>query len=389
MTPADPTPFHLTWQGDHLAGLARDLRLAVNGGLAPLDLNYLLNRTDHTARRGCKAATNPGGALAGVNASLDWYCLQPVDATATNWNLQSISGTEDASPTGKVDNRRAIAIGWHHVPEDASRLSFLIPTAVPNGSTGYVNVYLVRPVHPTSGHLSYEAIPSGADGLVWYGHYLYLADRRNGILVFDMNNLLDLALKGNDYTDDKTGWSGNQYHSPGYRFVLPEIGRWSQTANGSLGCNHTSVPCYDYAGLDRSTSPPKVATGEYCNIRVTPTHPVPDPCAVGRVARWNMNRLANHHGTISAPVDTFHQTSPFTQGGITFNSCYYFNRSRGPNRNGFLIHDRPGRPPLSDVAGIGLQDLYRIENELWTVTEWPGEGKRILYGALPPPRCSG
>lgn len=381
-------PFRLTWQDRQLAGLAQSLRGDLNG--RQLWLSDLLDNAEHTAERRCREATRPQmgsrprGALHGVNPVADSYCLNPTDSNAPNWSLQGISSTSDSNAGGTVDGRRAFVTSLHQANDGGARLSFLQPTAAPQGNARYVNVLLVRPTRAAGGHLSYEPVRTHAGGVVWHDQYLYVADIHRGLLVFDLHNLLDLRIRSHDFTGNQLGWRNGRYHSPGYRFVLLQVGTWGQQANRCDRNDRNAAPCYDYVTLDRSSPQPGLLAGEYCDAKKY-------PCSVGRAARWNMNQIAARQGTVRAS-EAYRQLSPFIRGSTAWQGCYCFNRSAGQNSNGYLIHDRLNRPPLWRLGGTGLQDLHTLRSaggaQLWTVTEWPGLGKRVLYGINFPQRCS-
>ena len=105
----------------------------------------------------------------------------------------------------------------------------------------YRNVLLVNPIEAAdspSKHATFAAIPAHAGGAVWFRDYLYVADSRGfddgkpgGVLVFDMTQIKEV----DDSRDDLIGWSPDDeaFHALGYRYVLPQVGRYRQVANSA------------------------------------------------------------------------------------------------------------------------------------------------------------
>lgn len=361
---------------------ARALRAAINVNDSRVTLGDLLTTPPlRLAHHRCKVARQPGGVLRGVQRLRDWYCLTKKNSETKAWTPQGVSGTYDAHQDGLVDGRRAFAFSWHQggvgKSGAGSRLSFLDPT-----TSLYKHVLLVEIYRNASGNLSYRDLRSHAGGIVWYRHWMFVADPSVGLEVFDMDNILNLGGSPVGNTTDKKliGRHGNRYYGHGYDFVLPEIGVWKRAAKNAR---------YDYVGLDRSvtdstgTVRPQALTGEWCR----PPGGTGEPCrtpGVGRVFRWRMSRLTTFSGTVK-PLRAFRQPTPYTQGGVSWNSCYSFDD--GDGGNAFLIAASPGRTPKSYRGASGLQDLYLRRGttfELWTVTEHPGWGNRVLYGVNRP-----
>ncbi|WP_181808582.1 hypothetical protein [Streptomyces shenzhenensis] len=368
--PASRPDFHLTWQPDpraaNIAGFPYPR-------LTPGQLISNPANTDHTATRKCSAANSTIGALRNSVAAVDWYCFDNVDSASSTWTPQGMSGSEDAHPGGTVDGKQVFLTSWYgHRPNNStptrSRVSFLVA-----GTPGrYAHVELVRLV---PGAARFGALPTHAGGVVWRDNYLYVADPRRGLLVFDTRNILDLGR-----TDDP--------RAPGSRFVLPQVGIWS--TGSTLPCNRGTRACYDYVTLDRSASSWQFITGEYCSQR---QGGVLVWCN-SRLARWRTSDITSRTAgrTIHAQ-EVFRQPVTNVQGGVSYTDptnsarrCYYFDSSRGENNLGWLVTDRPNRTPASLPGGVGLQDLYvqRANHQLWTVTEWPGLGTRIVYGVNQP-----
>ncbi|MER6628540.1 hypothetical protein ABT301_09895 [Streptomyces sp. NPDC000987] len=372
--PASVPDFHLTWDPDPRAS---NIPALPYPRLTPGQLISNASNLDHTATRKCSAADSPIGALRNAVAAADWYCFDSVDSASSTWTPQGMSGSEDAHAGGTVDGRRVLLNSWYgHAPNQStptrSRVSFLVA-----GTPGrYVHVELVQ---LTPGHNEFRSLPTHAGGIVWHENFLYVADPRRGLFVFDTRNILDLGR-----TDDQ--------RAPGSRFVLPEVGLWSSGTGGvsPQACNRGHRACYDYVALDRSASSWQFITGEYCSERRGGTLVWCD----SRLARWRTSDITSRTaGNTIHAQEVYKQPVTNVQGGVSYldpatsaRRCYYFDSSRGENNLGWLVTDRPNRPPTWEQGGVGLQDLYvmRSKSQLWTVTEWPGLGTRIVYGVNQP-----
>lgn len=377
--PPDPPPRPMVLRNQDLPRFSLTWRAAPNLGQlgnftrrTPEDLVRNPAWLTHQARQQCPEARNPmTGALRPGVIARDWYCLNQQDSVDEDWSLQGLTGSEDASQGGTVDGQRPLVLVWYHRPPNApgtpqnppdrARLSFLVPS-----SGRYANIELVTMTGDPN--TPFASIGTHAGGTVWHGNHLYVSSHNAGLRVFDMRNILDLGPQP----------PGN------YQFVLPQIGTWrnqNQTNECDPGSNR---PCYDYATLDRSAQSWQFMTGEYCSERDSAGHLA--QCG-SRIARWRIEDIASRTGTITAR-EVYRQPATNVQGGVSYidpssqRRCYHFSSSRGAHRRGWLISDRPNVNPGYIRAAVGLQDLYvwRSRSMLWTGTEWPGVGKRIIYG---------
>lgn len=403
----------LTWDNSDVSGtpytdLVRDLRSTLGFGPAEYtDPAEFLAAATRRATRNCPQATQNTGALNRNSARVvtqNWFCLEREDATVRNnlneprWVTQGISGTWDSHPQGTVDGTRAFALSWHYTTSaeknNAARIT-LLGEAAPYR---YDHALLVEP-RRTGNNVTYGNLHIHAGGLVWYKQYLLATDDDSGIYVFDMHNLLDMRGRPNANTtnDNRIGRESNGiYYTGGYRFILPLIGVWRSQASQEEKCRAEAVPpCYTYAGLDRSTNPPTILTGEWCPATSA-------RCTVGRVARWNMRPdsaacvrgCLEFSGNRAQAVEAYTQVHNSMQGGVSWRGVHQFTRSNNPTSLGRRYQAVPGQTPIPYFAGKGVQDLYWQRSAtngqpvlLWSVTEYPGEGnnigKRVLYGVAP------
>ncbi|WP_225832441.1 hypothetical protein [Streptomyces sp. NK08204] len=372
MKPGTPGAFTLRWGNDRRVQ-ARMLRETVNPGGARVTVGSMLDAANRQAHTGnnthCRhRATGSGGALHGVHVA-GFYCLRHDDATDPDWSPQGVSGTEDArSGAGTVDRHKAIVFSWHAGPPGGSgtgtRLSFL-----DTATKRYIHVLLVV---PNAFGTDYSEVSVHAGGIAWYRNYLFVTANQGGLHVYDTRNLLRLAHnpKASVSRHCPTGRQepGGSYCGRGYDYLLPEIGRWNNP--------NSATTRYDSMALERAPGrAPEFLTSEYRTS------------GVGQVARWTDTELTGFHGTIH-PYRAWFQPVRYVQGAFS-RGCYYFNTGGGGSGNrDLVVANATGnhRTPVSRTGGRGLQDLYwlRSAEQLWTLTEHPGDGKRVLYGVSRP-----
>jgi hypothetical protein len=318
-----------------------------------------------------------------------WYCFDPADSgsieqpEASEWMPQGVTTSADAG-----GDREALLVSWYdkrHAPAKGVRVSLLDPA-----TNRYRHVLLVYPYLDADGAPSYEIVgrPQGgihAGGVVWYGRRLYVVDTQRGIRVFDTDRIFDLAASENGDTSDTTriGRHGSTYHAFGYRYVMPQVGAWVNAAgadnDGDFTCTANGAPKFSSIGLDRSESPHRFVTSEYCNAG-----------AYGRVARWPLDSATGDLQVAAdgqAQADEAHRLPVHNvQGAVSNAGTWYLSRSRGADSQGQLVPATPSATPTGTLtagaardAGIGPEDLsyWPGRDELWTVTEHPG--RRMLY----------
>ncbi|MEV6946091.1 hypothetical protein AB0N07_29700 [Streptomyces sp. NPDC051172] len=372
MQPGTPGAFALRWGDEDLRVSARKLRAAVNPNGAQVTVASMLNAANIPAQTqdntGCRnQATGSGGALQGVDVEA-FYCLRHDDAVDADWTPQGISGTEDAEPEDVPVDQRAIVFSWHEGPPGGSgmgtRLSFL-----KTANNKYIHVLLVV---PNEAGTDYSEVALHAGGIAWYRNYIFVTANTGGLRVFDTTNLLQLAHnpKGSTSKTCKTGLDerSGRYCGRGYDYLLPEIGRWDNS--------NSTTTRYDSMSLERAPGrAPEFMTSEYRTN------------SVGQVVRWTDTALTSFQGTIH-PFRAWFQPVRYVQGAFS-RSCYYFNTGHSPSTGYLVAANATGNTkPVSQPGGQGLQDLYwlRSAEQLWTLTEYPGDGKRVLYG-VSRPKC--
>ncbi|MFE6711981.1 hypothetical protein [Streptomyces sp. NPDC057695] len=364
------------------------------------------------------------------------YCLQSDDSVSQEWIPQGMTGVSDAKINelwGEAGNIQLFASydGW-----DPGRENDPLPTAGDcttaeleandacnqkgvritfvqsrtNPATGtpevkYRHVLLGWTYVNSADHVSFDGLHAAeypiqkgvhAGGIVWYGNYLYVADTRNGLRVFDMRTIMDLDPDGDPKTHDamgadsdgvkttanvedktKVGRHNNVWYSFGYRYVMPQVAAWkfkaSQTnPKGSYACVSTGAPKASYISLDRSTAPDRLIMGEYCR----PESGYP---STGRIASFPVAALEGRSADV--PAQGWANYLPLTNGGAqgaaVNGGTLYLNESKGTDEPGNLWRhtwDTSGRlvPSGQPVkTARGAEDLYveRGTGRLWSLSE--------------------
>jgi len=370
MAPVSKTPFVLQRSATHLPAEVTKLE----GQLAKSGIQQLLDEANREATHGCSSP-----ALTNVSGVVDRWCFNSGDNSTEEWYPQGITGTGDAQADDLWGSKRAILVSWYHNTKGV-RISFLDP------ETGkYRHVLLVEPYTNSYGNPSYRAVNIHAGGIVWYGNYLYVVDTTKGFRVFDMRYVFDLEASSNGNTTNKdlVGRHDGVYYGYSFRYVMPQVGAWTLPGSTASSCEPSGPPRFSFVGLDRSTVPDSLITGEYCN----PPNPENDPTLYGRMARWPLDSSTGQlktssDGKVNAS-EAYRLPNAHAQGALALNGTWYASTSAGETANGKLYQGLPGETPTSRTAGIGPEDLYYwpSRNQLWTFTEHPG--KRVLYAVHP------
>jgi hypothetical protein len=287
LSPLPERHFHVqdqeTWEEKQSVVDAWDLP---SRALTELDLNrkgvVIPNPRKHAAFEGRT------DVLERFHAGFSW---QADDAGSGRWIPQGLTGNADSSNAG-ADSRKWLAVSWHHEADGAEkgmRMSFVDVTDW-RDPLRYRNMLLVNPIEAAdapSTHASFAAIPAHAGGAVWFRDYLYVADSRGhddgrpgGVLVFDMTKIKEV----DDSRDDLIGWSPDDhaYYAFGYRYVLPQVGRYVQVA-GDPG----EPLRWSFIGLDRTGSKRSLMMGEYKTSDQAP----------GRLTWWDLDERTGRLAT--------------------------------------------------------------------------------------------
>lgn len=303
-----------------------------------------------------------------VNHAWQGFRWNSGDMDTADWYPQGITGSNDAVDSGRVDGRRALLVSWYHKtdlrPTRGARISLADISDL--NQVRYRHMLLVEPMEASDGSATFgpaqydygsnNALHAG--GIVWYGDKLYVADTSRGLRVFDLSRIFRIS-----HVDDKTriGVSAGRIDAHGYRYAVPQVARYV------LSSDSCSVR-FSFAGLDRSTAPHHIITGEYQSDNPN-----------GRLVAWPLDPATEllapgSDGRIHA-VEAWVGAQTRMQGALTLDgNVYISSSSQTPSRFGRLYRTRPGQESSISAWPYGCEDLtYEPDTQLiWTAAEHPG-----------------
>lgn len=381
--------------GDRAASLSKKL---TNTGVQKLMSNA--SRKGSTASgKACNPKAVQDDSKIEIKRSI---CFDPADAgdgKTSEWTPQGTTSVADAQADQEWGDGPAkpFTVSWYNgLPgsdldnKKGARISFVNP------DTGkYQHVLLVYPkANGSYMTMRYKQVEKSgslhAGGIVWYGNYLYVADTHRGFRVFNMKHILDLKASKNGNTSDKSrvGVHGGKYYGHGYRYVMPQVGAYTNTSSSAKACEDGATGAiFSYVGLDR-TGANHLTTGEYCNKSVSDNP--------GRVATWPLNakdgkpKMTGNYWKADSAYALPAGTGNY-QGAVRWNSQWYLSRSNGENKDGRLyrtaqVTGKTGTLKIDESAtrrlSMGPEDISYWGGGsglggMWTVSEHPG--KRMIY----------
>jgi hypothetical protein len=261
----------------------------------------------------------------GTAPSSSGFCFSPQDESNTGpingWSFypQGISTTADSQGTiggNAFWGRLVVAEAWH---EYTSNRALFITFTDWDGSQPdvYNRVLLVLPGASTgTPTISDERMKP--NGLVWYGHLLYVTGTwdgttaGSGVTLFDMNTLLDVG-----------GNSALKSQAHGFRFILPAVGEFRSSGNAAVFGGAMS--------LDRSSNPRALVIAEYKSTGTS-------------VLRFDMYDAESSDGpwpvrSSGVATASAYYTGinfPYVQGVLAHNDTYYFTRQNGTGNPGYI-----------------------------------------------------
>jgi len=158
----------------------------------------------------------------------------------------------------------------------------------------------------------------------------------------------------------RIGISVGRFDAHGYSYMVPELMRYQLAADS---CDLR----FSFVGVDRSSSPPALITGEYKSDEIT-----------GRIVAWDIDSTT---GLLIARSDTVRPSAAYVsgqtkmQGATRLDGNLYISSSSQAGSFGRLYRTRPGFGESSISAWVyGAEDLYveRSRNMIWTAAEHPG-----------------
>lgn len=257
--------------------------------------------------------------------------------------------------------------GFH--PGAGSRISVLDRTD-PTGPR-YRHVLLVAP-HRRLGVVGMSAVRVHAGGIAVHGDVLHVADTFFGVRLFRLADVLRVprgrghAAGGSAHRGiDRLGGSLRGFGASGYDYVLPQLMALRvPLTTGTRRLRHS------FLSIGRLDGRPNLVVGEYRRAADAPP----------RLVRYPLDGAGG-----LPPVDRSGRLLPFEvhenqprrmQGAAVHDSTWYVTASSGAGVNGDLYVGAPGAWVRSrGVLPPGPEDLdwSRPGEELWSVSEWPGQ----------------
>jgi hypothetical protein len=344
---------------------ASDIRLERRPGTRELS-DELARTLERVGLRGVLDDLNRTAQRVSVPAlaAVEGFAWQPDDRRSLEWYPQGITTSADAgtSGAGDVDSRQVIVTSWYakprrRRPSKGVRLTFVDYTD--RTRPRYRHVLLVEPFRDAAGEVDYRPVRVHAGGIVWYGRYLYVAGTRQGLRVFEIDDLT--AVPAHRHARRSIGRRGDGgYAAFGYRYILPQsfaYSAWSATGLEPMR--------YSFLSLDRAAH--QLVAGEYgrdgASTRLV--HFALDPAT---------SLLSTRDDGHCWPLELLSARVERMQGAAYVDGSYAITCSQGRTSRGDLWTGRPGRLTRhKGVLAIGPEDIayWPSRRQLWTLTEWP------------------
>ncbi|MFH8798293.1 twin-arginine translocation signal domain-containing protein [Streptomyces sp. NPDC017936] len=310
----------------------------------------------------------------------DWHAAKPDhldygfawdpatrDGTTASWYPQGMTTSYDAYG-GRLpgSGEKVAVVSWYARGGNArkgARVTFIDVTGDPRRPK-YRHVLLVEPVKAQGRRAGFVPVKFHAGGIAWYGTWLYVANTRYGLSVFDTSRMFQVS------SGDWCGYdaSRRRYAAYGHRYVLPMHHIYENAGDGLT---------FSQVALDRTPGfVPSLVVSEYRGAS-------PD----GRAVRWGLDAT----GEIADVRTKTHWTlqKARVQGAVTVgSSTAYYSANRGeadgPRRQGDLWTQSPLGHPMGDTPAarlsLGPEDLsYDVHSggSLWSLGEHAG--RRSVY----------
>lgn len=266
------------------------------------------------------------GDPAGVDLAFRW---EDSENDKPTWVPQGITGSADAHADGLVEGRRLVLVSFYwNADAEPSAAKKGVRLALVDVTNPQVPKYRFLLLVEPKPNKDWGIIDIHAGGLAWVGDYLYVASTGLGMRVFDMRRILRA-----DTTEDVIGCDGTTCKAGLYKYVLPQVGTYKR----QTPCD--PAPIFSFVGLDRSSTPPALVTGEYCSTTACPT-----PLS-GRVFRYPLDPAS---GLLAADVTyakhAFYMGERQVQGAAAIGDTFYLSSSEPAGGAGALYRvDAGGR----------------------------------------------
>lgn len=170
-------------------------------------VSMILNRTG-----------SDGGVVLGPYTVTDKFIFNSDDNSSSSYPQGMSTSSDSIGGSGLINNNYWVVETW-----DASNDAYLSLMLYNYSTKSYRWIEMVQPFTTTANEIGadFKAIQRHGDGIVWYGHYLYVADACSGFRVFDTDHLWAISSwNGKDGYDTVA----HQFHSNGRAYAMPQIG---------------------------------------------------------------------------------------------------------------------------------------------------------------------
>jgi hypothetical protein len=309
-------------------------------------LSDVLADLDNTGSTAASVAGNP----AGLTRVFGW---EADDNDSANWIPQGLTGSADGSG-GTFEGKQLFLSSWYDKTGNKG-----VRIAIVDGTRATAKYRFALLVTPsgTAAAPSFSAVPIHAGGLAWFGNYLYVVDTTKGFRVFDLTRILKTEA---DSTKSAIGCTGGTCKAFDYRYVIPQVGAYTQQSS--------CAPRFSFVSLDRSTNPPSLLSGEWCDG-------IACPVLGGRLYRWELDP-ATARINRAFPKDAFLMGQSHVQGGAASGSVYYLSSSKPKGTAGALYRVTASASKTSSWAE-GPEDLMIDGDLIYSQTE---NAPRAIFG---------
>lgn len=317
------------------------------------------------------------------------FCWDKTDDTTTDWYPQGISGSGDAQASGTVDGKRLVAASWHTNGDTLARVT-IADYSKPSAGVPYTHLLLVKPVvkdgkanFTNMGSVNDPGdIKTHADGLMWFGNLLFVANGRQ-LQVYSLANIWKMQTTGSDAGD--VGLTANGAFAHYSAYAIPMIGEYDTTPTPGTACASVTgrAPCLNSISL----SPDRTSfiTAEYY-------HPA---APGGRLIQWPLDASTGlpsaNAGSNTQATEAFSSPIQHMQGAATDGTSFYLAgdcTNGAPESNtGCILKATPNQAPaIFTKAPPYLENLsyWPVAGELWGINEAHStSGERVVFKILP------
>ena len=320
-------------------------------------LNMILNRTGST-----------GGVVVGPYTVTDKFIYNSDDNSSSNYPQGMSTSSDSIGGSGLINNQYWVVETW-----DTPNNAFLSLMLYNYSTKSYRWVEMVQPYASTNEiGADFKAIPRHGDGIVWYGHYLYVADGCYGFRVFDTDHLWAISSwNGTDGYDT----SVHQFHSNGRAYAMPQIGFYRFTNGWTCPSGFQGLAG---ASLNRGSNSYIIGWG-----------------LDGTITKWQFDAtglLALDQNNIAQPVDGWHLSMSTNDRlfatTVVGNQLYTSVEPAGVDCHAAAMLGKypvTGGTDASPTQINGCTEAFANDpsgNRLWAVSEEPGN--KITFAITPP-----